>query len=208
MRRILLAAGAAISLCAGAAHATTISDPPNDFLKSFSGPHDGDLDVISFTVDLNAALSQFDISATLDAPLDTSKSNIYVIGVDTGAGAIHPFANIGEAKVVFDKAIVVRENGTAFLGANPLTPTFSGPTFSVSVPFSLLPASVAGFQPSDYRFNLWPRIALVANSDISDFAPQNNTIRAVPEPASWALAILGFGFAGGALRRRRAVSPA
>jgi PEP-CTERM motif len=30
---------------------------------------------------------------------------------------------------------------------------------------------------------------------------------AIPEPATWAMMILGFGMIGGAMRRRRAVRP-
>ncbi len=40
---------------------------------------------------------------------------------------------------------------------------------------------------------------------ISDFAPDAATFRAiVPEPATWAMMLAGFGLVGVAMRRRRA----
>ena len=42
---------------------------------------------------------------------------------------------------------------------------------------------------------------------LADFAPDHETFTAnVPEPATWALMIAGFGLAGTTLRRRRAVA--
>jgi hypothetical protein len=42
----------------------------------------------------------------------------------------------------------------------------------------------------------------VGATDLSDlFKP--NTVSGVPEPASWALMLGGFGLVGGAMRRRR-----
>jgi hypothetical protein len=39
---------------------------------------------------------------------------------------------------------------------------------------------------------------------ISDFAPENRTLSAaVPEPSTWAMLLLGFGFVGGAMRSAR-----
>ena len=66
MRRLLLVAGAIVTLAgAGAAHATTVSDPTGDFLGSFLGNHDADLDVTSFGVTYDAATTTFTLNATL-----------------------------------------------------------------------------------------------------------------------------------------------
>ena len=51
MRRLLLVAGAIVTLAgAGAAHAATVTDPVGDFLLSYTGNHDPDLEVTSFGV--------------------------------------------------------------------------------------------------------------------------------------------------------------
>jgi hypothetical protein len=82
-----------------------------------------------------------------------------------------------------------------------------GDSISMSVAASLLPAN--GFAPEDYTFTLWSRqrvnpLADGTNAEIADFAPGVGGIRAaVPEPATWALMIMGFATVGGALRRRR-----
>lgn len=207
MRMTLLAAAAAL-FAAGAAHATTVSDPVGDVLPTFVGTAFPDLDITSFSVDLNPSQTAFDFSATLDGNFDPTHTSLYVIGVDTGAGAIRPFANIGEPAVIFDQAIVVVNNGAALLGSNSLSATLSGDMFSVSVPVSMLPST--GFTPGNYRFNLWARNGLGNNNQNADFAPQNATITAtaVPEPATWALMIFGFGLAGATVRGRRVVKTA
>jgi hypothetical protein len=206
MRRLLLAAGAALTLGGGSAHATTISDPAGDFLPSFVGTHDADLDVLSFGVDYNAVTSQFLLTATLGGAIDPTKAGLYVIGVNTGTGLIHPFGGIGEPNVLFNQVIVLQKTGAATIGANPLTATISGDRFSLFVPLSLLPTT--GFAPDRYGFNLWPRNGLGNNNQISDFAPENRTLAAVPEPATWAMMVAGFGLLGGALRTRRRPSAA
>jgi hypothetical protein len=38
---------------------------------------------------------------------------------------------------------------------------------------------------------------------IADFAPNDGTFAAVPEPSGWALTIMGFGGLGAMLRTRR-----
>ncbi|QMW24641.1 PEPxxWA-CTERM sorting domain-containing protein [Sandaracinobacteroides saxicola] len=118
------------------------------------------------------------------------------------------------AGVNFDAVVVVRGNGTGSVvtfgaGApvnNPLPPEFitvSGSGVRVFVPFNLLPST--GFDIADYGYNLWPRYLSGSNTQIADFAPDDSTFTAsaIPEPASWALMIAGFGLVGGTLRRRR-----
>lgn len=201
MRRLLLAAGAALTLAAGAAHATTIPDPTGDFLPTFVGNQDADLDVTSFGVDYNAATSQFLLTATLAGVIDPSKAGLYVIGINTGTGPNHPFSALGEPNVLFNQVIVLQKSGAATIGANPLSATINGDSFSLFVPLSLLPST--GFTPDRYGFNLWPRNGLGNNNQITDFAPENRTLASVPEPATWAMMVAGFGLLGGALRTRR-----
>ena len=99
----------------------------------------------------------------------------------------------------------MQKDGTAKVGATSLAPgsvTIGGNALSVMVPLSLLPTT--GFVPGRYGFNMWPRSGTVGGlATISDFAPNNATIAAVPEPAAWSMMLGGFGLIGGTLRRRR-----
>ena len=209
MRTIHIAAALLVTLAGAPAFAATVSDPVGDFLPTFNGTASPDLDVTSFSVSLNPAATTFSLGAVLAGDIDASNAGFYVIGIDTGKGAIAPFANIGEPNVVFDQVIVVQKDGTAMLGNNALTVLMSGNQFIVSVPVSLLPST--GAAPANYGFNIWPRFGstVTNNFQISDFAPNNSLlsvngiIAGVPEPASWAMMLLGFGLIGGAMRFAR-----
>jgi hypothetical protein len=204
MRTLLFGAAACAMLACGAAHASSVADPIGDFLPSFVGDHDPDLDVTAFSVTFDSVANAFDLAASLAGPINPAKAGLYVIGVDTGAGAIRPFAGIGEPDVIFDQAIVVQKTGAVSLGANVLAASISGDSFSLIVPLALLPST--GFAPQHYGFNLWPRNGLGNNNQISDFAPQNALLSTAPEPATWAMMLAGFGLLGGALRRRRSAA--
>lgn len=201
MRKMLMAAGAIAMLSCGAARASTVVDPVGDFLPSFIGPHDADLDVTLFSVDYDPVGTAFHLSARLAGAIDPSKAGLYVIGVNTGTGTIRPFASIGEGNVIFNQAIVIRKTGIGAVSGHALSATIAGDRFSVIVPLAFLPST--GFAPKNYGFNLWPRNGTGSNSQISDFAPENRTLASVPEPATWAMMLAGFGLAGGALRLRR-----
>lgn len=201
-----------LALAAGQAHATAVVDPTGDFLPSYAGTPalDADLDVTFFRVDYDPVALAFNFSATLAGDINPGRAGVYVIGANTGTGTIRPFAGIGAPNVIFNQAIVVAKTGGVTIGANTsLTAAITGASFNLTVPLALLPATIPGFAPTDYGFNLWPRNGLGNNNQISDFAPNNANIAAVPEPASWALMILGFGGLGTALRRRNlwAVNP-
>jgi hypothetical protein len=195
------------------AAAVSIVDAANDIIPSFTGTGSPDLDVTSFAVSLDAAATTFSLGAVLAGDINPALPGFYVIGVNTGAGAIRPFAGIGEPNVTFDQVIIVQKNGTARVGANSLTTLLTGNQFIVTVPVSLLPST--GATPANYGFNIWPREGAVVtgNSQITDFAPNNallsvNGLIAVPEPASWLMMLLGFGLIGGVMRFRRRESDA
>jgi hypothetical protein len=207
MRKLLLAGAAALcAIWAGQAVAATVVDASDDFLQSFVGTHDADLDVLKFSVDYDSGASNFLLNATLNGAVNPSLAGLYVIGVNTGTGLIHPFGPIGAPDVLFNQVIVINKDGTGGVGNNALAAgavSIKNDTFSAIVPLSLLPST--GFDPLHYGFNLWPRNGLGNNNQIADFAPDNATLSAapVPEPAIWMTMIMGFGVIGGALRHRR-----
>jgi len=194
---------AAFSIATAANAQSSIIDPAGDFLASYSGPHQADLDITSLSVSYNPGTMDFLIQSTFAGAIDPSLPGFYVIGANTGTGT-GPFGSIGAPDVKFNKVILVQKNGTATLGGTPLAPgsvTIGGNALSLIVPLSLLPST--GFSPGRYGFSIWPRSGAGGLEVISDFAPNNATLAAVPEPAAWSLMLGGFGIVGGALRRRR-----
>ena len=211
-----LLAPLALSLLAaipGPATAATVVDSVGDFLPSYTGPHAADLDVTSFSVAYNSISLTFLLSASFAGAIDPTTSGFYVIGANTGLGAAAPFGPIGAPNVRFDQVILLNKNGTGTIGANTLNPGnifVAGNTISAVIPLGLLPATVLGFLPQNYGFNIWPRSGPGNATVISDFAPDNATLAslaAVPEPATWALMLFGFLGVGLAVRRNRAVRP-
>ena len=209
MARTHLLLGAVLIGLAGAAQATTISDPTGDYLTSYTGPHQADLDVTSLSVTFNASTDSFLLQSTMAGLIDATLPGFYAIGVNTGTGT-GPFASIGAPDVLFNQVIAVQKDGTAAIGANALAPgsvTIGGNALSVVIPLSMLPTT--GFDPLHYGFNIWPRSGAGGLEVISDFAPNNATVAAaagaVPEPANWMMMLGGFGLIGSALRHQRRV---
>ena len=208
MKTLLLATcAAALSLAAMPAQATTVSDAIGDWAPGYTGAQLADLDVKSFTVTYDSGASLFRLGATMAGPIVSGTEGFYVIGVNTGTGPSAPFGALGQPNVRFNQVFFVRKDGTGNIGATSLTAGIKivGDTFWVDVPLSLLPST--GFAPLDYGFNLWPRGA--GAQAISDFAPENSTLAAVPEPGTWAMMILGLAAVGSCLRaQRRRILPA
>jgi hypothetical protein len=216
-----LAAGAALTLAlaaGGAAHASTVTDAKGDILPTFDAKGSkttdnfADLDVVSAAVTFNS--NDVFLTAQMAGAIGSTENGFYVWGVNTGTGTeffqtLTPALGKG---VAFDTFIILNPNGTGSvnyfsgepsegLGAGSVT--INGNTISAVIPRDLLEST--GFDISQYGFNIWPRTNGFANTDIADFAPDARNFEgtAVPEPATWAFLIAGFGLVGSAMRRRR-----
>lgn len=206
MKRLYIAlCAASLALPCNPAAAVTVTDAVGDFLPSYTGPQLADLDVKSFSVTYDSVTSIFTLSAVMAGIIDPLTAGFYVIGANTGTGAIAPFASIGQGNVIFNQAIVVRKDGTGNIGATVLDPAtifILDDMFAVNVPLALLPST--GFSPEQYGFNLWPRTGN-GNAFISDFAPENATLAAgaVPEAATWAMMLAGLTAIGATMRNAR-----
>lgn len=209
---------AAFSIPAAFASASAATDPTGDFLGSYSGPQNGDLDIIDVTAAFDG--NGYILSATLGGAPFATPNSLLAWGVNRGAGTAR-FQVMGAppavgASVLFDSLLVLFGDGTArtvvFNPAGPPTITavpgwmIAGDTVTGYAPLSMLPST--GFSPTDYTFTLWSRRRInpavdTDNTEIADFGP-TIAAQAVPEPSTWALLILGFGAVGGAMRHRRA----
>ncbi len=215
LSRLKLAGLAALAIAmTSPVSAAPLADAANDFLPSYTGPQNGDLDVLSVQALFDG--TSITLSALLNGPVGTTAGASYIWGIDRGAGTARLAAgtpSVGSG-VLFDAVAAFRPNGTGSvttfpavgaptvtnLAANAIT--INGSFISGVIPLSLLPSR--GFAPDQYRFNLWPRSG-AGNAAISDFAPNNSTFAAdvVPEPASWMLLLAGLGLTAGVLRQRR-----
>lgn len=221
--RASLAAASAVALSlvtnVAAAQAAITTDPSGDIFATYTGPKTSAnsfkaLDIL----DVEAVSDGVNVTLTLDvdgAVQATDSEGFYVWGVDRGKGSDR-FANSPEGKgTLFDFTVSVRADGTAMyndliLGGGPKTlgsnfVGIKGALINVTVPLSLMPSQNAA--PADYAYTLWTRANSSGATDgppqlFADFAPRI-TAAAVPEPATWALLIAGFGGVGATARRRR-----
>jgi hypothetical protein len=216
----LVAALAGVTaLTATPAPAAPIADATGDFLSTYSGPNAGDLDVTS--VDAHRSGQTVTLTANLAADLGATAGAAYVWGINRGAG-VEPFPTFDPPTgqgVKFDAYVILSPSGTGTLTdlltgtsqtLDPANITINGSQISVSLASALMPSK--GFVFGDYLYNFWPRFAPdgvvpTNNRQISDFAPDDSSFAAgVPEPASWAMMLAGFGAVGGMMRGRRKVA--
>lgn len=212
-----LAATAAVlglSMMAAPAVAAEVTDAAGDFLPSYTGPLNGDMDLLSARAVLHP--SALDLTAVVNGAVGTTAGGFVAFGVNRGAGTPGLFQatdpKIGP-HALHDAVILLRPNltGTVVLVGPGGALTFqnlaagavtvSGDTIMGDIPLAFLPSN--GFAPEDYTYVAWTRSAPGSNAFVGDFAPDGATFRAsVPEPSTWAVLILGFAAAGAALRRR------
>lgn len=201
---VLFAASALLSC----AHAAPVVDAANDFIASFTGARNGDLDILSTFATFDG--TAFRIGGTMNGAIGTTNPSLYVMGINRGAGTA-AFASVGLSNVLFDTVITMTGAGVT-AGRNTTTSTafslpagsalISGPSFEIVIPLASLPAS-AGLAPTQYGFNLWTRDqSQSGTAALADFAPNNATFAAtVPEPLSLGLMVAGL--LGLGLSRRR-----
>jgi hypothetical protein len=184
----------AAALCAAGlslpTQALPFIDAGNDFLPSYTGPKDADLDVLQADVVIDPQAQTITFSGTMRGPIDTHSPKLYVFGVDRGRGTagrdlIFQGAIGGEPKigsnVLWDSAAALTAGGQAFFfdALNPgLVPlpnvavAINGNQISATLPLALFASQ--GFKFKEYTYNLWPRSELaLVNTVVSDFAPDN-----------------------------------
>ena len=127
MKSVFLGAVALSAILAVApAGATTVSDTAGDYLATYTGPLNSDLDIRSVTVFIDKS-NDFVISATMAGPLGQTADADYVFGVNTGSGL--PLFGPSEDKVLFDSAVVLNTghgSNPSLVASNLLNP--GGPT--------------------------------------------------------------------------------
>jgi hypothetical protein len=189
----LILATALVSAFSGAApaHAAPIIDAPADFLSSYTGPRDPDLDVRLAEVIVDPKAGTVSLLGLLAGPIDKASGKFYVFGVDRGRGEVGrdlvfqgPLG--GEPKigagVRWDAAVGLTATGQAvyFDALNPgvvplpdVKVSVNGSEISATVPLALFPSQ--GLKFKDYTYNFWPRSTVsLANTVLSDFAPDNS----------------------------------
>jgi hypothetical protein len=211
MKNPLVRVVLAVSLFASMhAVAAPVTDPANDFLGTYTGPQNGDLDVISSEVFYNNVANTLTFTAQLNAPINTTANALFVWGMDRGAGTEQFLAgtpSIG-AGVFFDSVFVAAPTAgigiVNLLDGSPNTNLpgilqISGNSISATIDAALLPST--GATVANYTWNLWPRLGTGSNTQISDFAPNpgatpgvstNAHVTVVPEPATGSLLWLGL----------------
>ncbi len=219
MKKLVLGAVAALSLGVAAAPAQALvigaADSSNSipFGSAFGGYYFQQVySAASFAGPLTIDTISF--YSTLDQDSTTPRDGTFEIYLSTTSAAVDTFDTNNSAPW-FDSGFT-----KVFDGVLP-TLTNGRLNFSLSTAFNYAPAAgrnllltvrtFDGFSPGDLYLDV-DRNDGVTNSRFSAY-PYDwnqglvtgfNDVAAVPEPATWALMIMGFGLAGAGLRRRQA----
>lgn len=200
--RTFLAAAALVGASAAPAYAVTINPT---------------------AVTASSAFAAYDAAFAIDGnPLSDWASNGMGAGTSLAInlGAVYELAT----GTVVDRVTSGGPNNTFFGGVTDFTTSFtlqacataactdllgSALSFSKSAPVSptsaadfAYEADLAGLTGQYFLYSVTGAAGL--NVGLSSLSFEGTLVPAVPEPATWALMILGFGIVGSALRRRRA----
>src|SRR5689334_18049840 len=120
--------GAAILIASvSSARAELVTDPANDFVPSYLGPHNGDMDARSSNVTFNPTNNTFTFTGTVNGNVGTTIGTAqtpaaWVWGLDRGKGKELLLPTTG-AGVKFDSVIALFANQTgAFVDLLPAQP--------------------------------------------------------------------------------------
>lgn len=220
MRAKLIALTLAFASASSPAFAQgAVADPTGDFLSTYTGALNSNLDITSASATYDG--TSFRLSATTNGAIGSTTGNLYVFGINRGAGTAR--LTLGSPSVgsgiLFDAVAVLFPDGSGRIAVFPaagaptitLLPgaiTVNGNVISGVFPASLLPST--GLTTSNYGFSLWSRLRVNpaqdgTNAEIADFAPGGSTFlaAAIPEPETWLSMLVGFAMTGAALRKRR-----
>ena len=209
MKSGLAVAAIFITLCLQATGgAVMVTDADNDFLPTYTGPRNADVDVRSAEVVFNQAASTFSFSATESGPIGTTPDEEFVFGLNRGRGT-ERFQSmtpaIGE-DIVFDSVVILHPNGTGevadlLTGGTEALPAgsvkISGNTIGATgVPASLIPSE--GSQPRNFTWDFWPRVGMGSNTQVTDFVPDTTNAvvseTAVPVALTIVCKVVSMGF--------------
>lgn len=158
---------------------------PQSFYRDYTGPRRAALSALAAGGVFFSQTQTIAFYAKMNGPILDGNVNTYVIGIQRGAAANHPFPD--EPNVNFDAVVIVTSDPVS--GALKATATALGPgavaqplaapalaapdTFIVSVPAALLPST--GLAPDHYTWNLWPRNGLGGTpaAQIASFIPDD-----------------------------------
>jgi hypothetical protein len=220
-KQSLFIAAAVLAFASASARADTITDPQGDFLPTYVGPQNGDLDAIALSVTFTS--TGVTLTSTVNGTIGATAGSAFIWGVDRGSGTDRLITSgppaVGPADLLLDAVVRLESGGggrvmTFPTSGSPVTTLLdpsiiyiSGSTISTTIPFDLLFST--GFAPEDYTYAFWTRSALGSQGFIADLAPDGGGLKAsaVPEPGTWAMIIFGFALVGGSMRFTRRGRP-
>ena len=192
----------ALAAFAFSANAHAVTDVSGDFLSGYTGSRDAAFDVLSADVSYNAGTNEFVFRTTAAGAIAGVNGAAYVFGLDAGGTTVAPFTSVGLPGAVFNRTVTLRANGTAGVGATPITEHIVGDQIFATVSASLLPSNGRAF--NDYTWTVWSIDTNVSGlGRLADFAPDANiNVTAVPEPSTYGMLLGGLGLLGVVARRR------
>ena len=198
--------------------ATPFADAAGDFLASYTGPQNGDLDIVAGSTSFTS--THVELSLIVNGAIGSlSATPYYLWGINRGNGTDRLVTSgppaVGPSTILLDTVVRLDfdGNGRVVTFASAVSPGvvtlldpdvvgIAGNTISARIPLSLLPST--GYAAEQYTYIAWTRSAIGSQGFIADLAPDDASILAIPEPATWALVAAGMAFTGFVVRSRRA----